>query len=76
MDLADTGGGVLGGVAMIHRLRMARKRLGIARERAGNKLYVLMMRGDPFWPECPYNMRSNEANRTLRAIELRKERIA
>ena len=61
---------------MIPRVRMARKRLAIARERAGNKWDVLMMRGDPFWPECTYNMRSNEANKTLRAIERRKDRIA
>jgi hypothetical protein len=61
---------------MTHRIRMARKRLMVARERAANKWDVLMMRGDPFWPDCPYNMRSNEANKTLRAIERRTEPIA
>jgi len=54
---------------MIHRLRMARKRLGIARERAN---YVGRSLTDDRFKEGADDLRKT----TLRAIERRKERIA
>ena len=61
---------------MIPRLRMARKRLMVARERY-TKSATLALRtdiGDERW--IAWDWKHKRRQRTLRAIERRKERIA
>ena len=61
---------------MIPRLRMARKRLMVARERE-SKMAPLALRtdiGDERW--TVWDWKHKQAKRSLRAIERRKERIA
>lgn len=64
---------------MTHRIRMARKRLAIARERLWSATMSLEGAGalhEDFWSLMSLSAKEYRREITLRAIERRKEKIA